>query len=104
MKIRPHKNFNPNRLKTLMDIGYVVVASAVVILTAIAIIDSDQHVRLFTFVFALAAILNLMSGIPLLRCVSNQSRKRTRMKGFFFCLAAMVLSGFVVVTIFAFWR
>lgn len=104
MKIRPHKSFNPNRLKTFTDIGYVVVALAVIILTVIAIIDPDQHVRLFTFVFILAAVLNFMSGIPLLRSSSNNTKKRTKVKGFFFCIAAMVLLLFAVVTILAFWR
>lgn len=95
------KTKNPHRRNATIDMIHVVVCLAIVALAVIGFLKPVENMKLFSVIFALAAALNFVNGVPRLKQV--RGAKSRVVSGLFLCLVGVALLGLAVVSLIAFW-
>lgn len=86
----------------LIDLAHIVIGCAAVAITVFAFWDLDARMDLFPFVFALAALLNFINGIP--RLGGNFHRNPQLKAGIALIVVGVLLLAFAAVSAYTLWR
>ena len=93
---------NPHKRQFMIDLAHVVIGCVAVAITVFAFFDLDHRMYLFPAVFALAALLNLINGIPRL---GGTFRRNPQLKaGIFLVILGVALLAFAAVSAYTLWR
>lgn len=96
------KGRNPHKRQFLIDLTHIVIGCAAVGITVFAFLDLDNRMALFPFVFALAALLNFINGIP--RLGGNLYRNPQMRAGIALIVIGLLLLAFAAVSAYTLWR
>ncbi len=96
------KGRNPHKRQFLIDLTHIVIGCAAVGITVFAFWDLDNRMALFPFVFALAALLNFINGIP--RLDGNRHRNPQLKAGIALIVSGVLLLAFAAVSAYTLWR
>ena len=93
---------NPHKRQFMIDLAHIVIGCAAVAITVFAFVDLDHRMYLFPAVFALAALLNFINGIPRL---GGTFRRNPQLKtGIFLVILGVALLAFAAVSAYTIWR
>lgn len=93
---------NPHKRQLMIDLAHIVIGMAAVAIAVFSFLDLDNRMGLFPFVFALAALLNFINGIPRL---GGSFRRNPQLKaGIFLIVVGIVLLAFAAVSAYTLWR
>lgn len=93
---------NPHKQQLAIDLAHIVIGCAAVAIAVFAFLDLESRMGLFPFVFALAALLNFINGIPRL---GGSFRRNPQLKaGLFLVAVGVVLLAFAAVSAYTLWR
>ncbi len=93
---------NPHNRQLWIDIIHIVIGGAATAITVFAFMDLDNRMRLFPFVFALAALLNFINGIP--RLGGNFHQNTQWKTGVMLMVAGVLLLAFAALSAYTLWR
>ena len=93
---------NPHNRQWWIDLVHIVIGCAVTAITVFAFMDLDNRMGLFPFVFALAALLNFINGIP--RLGGNFHQNTQWKTGVMLMVAAVLLLAFAALSAYTLWR
>lgn len=96
------KSRNPHRQQLIIDLAHIVIGCAAVGIAVFSFLDLDNRMGLFPFVFALAALLNFINGIP--RLGGNFRRNPQLKAGIFMIILGAALLIFAAVSAYTLWR
>lgn len=96
------KNRNPHRRQLMIDLAHIVIGCAAVAIAVFSFMDLDNRMELFPFVFALAALLNFINGIP--RLGGNFRRNPQLKAGIMLVAVGIALLIFAVLSAYTLWR
>lgn len=96
------KGRNPHRRQLMIDLAHIVIGIAAVTIAVFSFLDLDNRMGLFPFVFALAALLNFINGIP--RLGGTFRRNPQLKKGIFLIAVGAALLIFAAVSAYTLWR
>lgn len=100
MKKTPSRN--PHKKQLIIDLAHIVIGLAAVGITIFAFLDLDNRMQWFPAVFALAALLNFLNGIP--RMTGNAHRNPQLKAGIALVIAGIGLLLFAAVSAYTLWR
>ncbi|MBQ8815533.1 MAG: hypothetical protein IJZ85_13670 [Lachnospiraceae bacterium] len=93
---------NPHKRQLMIDLAHIVIGSAAVAIAVFAFVDLDNRMIWFPFVFALAALLNFINGIPRL---GGTFRRNPQLKaGIFLVIVGVALLAFAAGSAYTLWR
>ena len=96
------KSRNPHRRQLMIDLAHIVIGCAAVAIAVFSFMDLDNRMHLFPFVFALAALLNFINGIPRL---GGSFRRNPQLKaGIMLVVVGVALLIFAVLSAYTLWR
>lgn len=96
------KGRNPHKKQLMIDLAHIVIGIAAVAIAAFSFLDLDNRMGLFPFVFALAALLNFINGIPRL---GGTFRRNPQLKaGIFLVIVGVALLIFAAASAYTLWR
>ncbi|MBR5474586.1 MAG: hypothetical protein IKU83_04140 [Lachnospiraceae bacterium] len=95
------KTKNPHKRNSTIDLLHVIICVVIVALAVIGFMNPTENMKLFALIFALAAVLNFINGIPHLKRV--RGAKSRLASGLFLCLVGVILLGMAVVSLVVFW-
>lgn len=99
---KKEKNRNPHRRQLMIDLAHIVIGCAAVAIAVFSFMDLDHRMHLFPFVFALAALLNFINGIPRL---GGSFRRNPQLKtGIFLIVVGVALLLFAILSAYTLWR
>ena len=100
--MKKKKGRNPHRRQLMIDMAHIVIGIAAVAIAVFSFLDLDNRMGLFPFVFALAALLNFINGIPRL---GGTFRRNPQLKtGLFLIAVGTALLIFAAVSAYTLWR
>lgn len=99
---KKRKSRNPHRRQLMIDLAHIVIGCAAVAIAVFSFLDLDNRMHLFPFVFALAALLNFINGIP--RLGGNFRRNPQLKSGIFMMVVGTALLAFAAASAYTLWR
>jgi uncharacterized membrane protein HdeD (DUF308 family) len=96
------KRRNPHRRQMMIDLAHIIIGCAAVGIAVFSFLDLDNRMGLFPFVFALAALLNFVNGIP--RLGGTFRRNPQLKKGIVMLVFGVLLLAFSAVSAYTLWR
>ena len=87
---------NPHRTKATMDLIHIVICLAIVVLAVFAFAAPRENMHLFSAIFALAAVLNFLNGVPRLK--RGRGTRGRVLSGIFLCVIGVLLLGMAVLS------
>lgn len=95
-------NRNPHKKQLMIDLAHIVIGCAAVGITIFVFLDLDRRMQWFPAVFALAALLNFLNGIPR---ITGSTRRNPQMKaGIALVIVGIGLLAFAAVSAYTLWR
>ena len=93
---------NPHNRQLWIDFIHIVIGCAATAIAVFAFMDLDTRMGLFPFVFALAALLNFVNGIP--RLGGNFHQNTQWKSGVMLMVAGVFLLAFAALSAYTLWR
>lgn len=93
---------NPHSRQLWIDLVHIVIGCVATAITVFAFLDLDNRMGMFPFVFALAALLNFINGIP--RLGGNFHQNTQWKKGVMLMVAGVLLLAFAALSAYTLWR
>lgn len=93
---------NPHSRQLWIDLVHIVIGCAATAITVFAFLDLDNRMGMFPFVFALAALLNFINGIP--RLGGNFHQNTQWKTGVMLMVVGVLLLAFAALSAYTLWR
>ena len=99
------KSRNPHMTAMMLDAAHVILCLGIVVLAVIIFLNPTQFQPLFPLVFGLAAVMQLLHGIPkiLLYRQSHGAEKGHLVSGSLLCILGVILIAVAVISAVTIW-
>ncbi len=96
---------NPHRTAMVQDMAHVLLCAGIVVFAVIIFLNPEQFQHFFPIVFALAALMQFLHGVPKILGYrqSHGMDKKQLMAGVLLCVLGVILFGLAIVSAVTIW-